>query len=113
MWCNRRNVRRHSKDWLIEAYQADLTIIEELPLGGAHLATASALFDLALREFVDALVARLSGQATALYAALNYDGTTEWLPTHPLDDTVLAAFTKIKVAIKALVLHWGQRPQFI
>lgn len=87
-------VRRHSKDWLIEDYQADLTLIDELPLGGAQLVTASALFDLASREFVDALVERLSGQSAALYAALNYDGTTEWLPAHPLDKAVLAAFNR-------------------
>lgn len=87
-------VRRHSKDWLIEDYQADLTIIDELPLGGAQLVTASALFDLTSREFIDALVARISDQAAALYAALNYDGTTEWLPAHALDGAVLAAFNQ-------------------
>lgn len=87
-------LRRHSKNRLIEDYRADLTLIHELPLGGANLVTASALFDLASREFVDALVTRLSGQATALYAALNYDGTTEWEPAHPLDAQVLAAFNQ-------------------
>ena len=87
-------LKRHGKHELIETYQADLNIIEELPLGGARLMTASALFDLASREFVDGLVERLSQQKTAIYSALNYDGTTEWTPAHPLDSAVLGAFNQ-------------------
>lgn len=87
-------LKRHSKQALIEAYQADLTIIDELPLGGVHLVTASALFDLASREFVDNLVARITRQKAALYVALNYDGITEWTPAHSLDDAVLNAFNQ-------------------
>ncbi|MES2676243.1 MAG: class I SAM-dependent methyltransferase [Pseudomonadota bacterium] len=87
-------LKRHAKNALIEAYQADLTLVDELPFGGARLITASALFDLASREFVDSLVERLSRQRTAIYAALNYDGTTEWTPPHPLDTAVLNAFNQ-------------------
>ncbi|MES2823490.1 MAG: class I SAM-dependent methyltransferase [Pseudomonadota bacterium] len=87
-------LKRHAKQALIEAYQADLNVVDELPLGGAHLVTASALFDLVSREFVDSLVERLSQQKTAIYAALNYDGTTEWTPPHPLDAAVLNAFNQ-------------------
>src|SRR5687768_7593215 len=39
-------LRRHGKNCLIEDYQADLNIIGELPLTGAHIISASALFDL-------------------------------------------------------------------
>jgi hypothetical protein len=87
-------LKRHAKQALLETYQADLSLVHELPLGGAHLVTASALFDLTSREFVDGLVERLSQQKTALYAALNYDGTTEWKPPHPLDTAVLNAFNQ-------------------
>ena len=66
--------------------------MDELPLGGARLVTASALFDLVSRTFVDQLVTRLHRQRAGLYAALNYNGTMAWLPAHPLDATVLAAF---------------------
>jgi hypothetical protein len=87
-------IRRHGKMWVIEDYQADLNIIDELPLDGTHLVTASALFDLVSREFVEELVERLSKQNSGLYAALNYDGTTEWTPVHPLDEIVLQAFNQ-------------------
>lgn len=87
-------LRRHGKSCLIEDYQADLTIIEELPLTGAHIVTASALFDLASSTFIDELVARLDARKTAVYAALNYDGTTTWSPAHPLDEKVLTAFNQ-------------------
>ncbi len=83
---------RHGKTCQIEDYQADLTVIEELPLAGARLVTASALFDLVSGDFVDKLVVRIAHHRTGIYAALNYDGTTTWTPTHPLDKAVLAAF---------------------
>ncbi len=87
-------LKRHSKHALIEAYQADLNIVDELPFGGVHLVTASALFDLVSRDFVDNLVERITRQKAALYVALNYDGITEWTPVHPLDDAVLNAFNQ-------------------
>lgn len=87
-------LKRHGKLCLIEDYQSDLTIINELPLGGANLVTASALFDLASNKFVDELVAELVERKIGLYAALNYDGTTEWLPAHSFDQAVLDAFNK-------------------
>lgn len=91
-------LRRHGRDYRIEDYQSDLAIASELPLGGARLVTASALFDLMSAKFVDALVARLGainkGWPTGLYAALNYDGTTTWQPAHGYDDFVLAAFNR-------------------
>lgn len=87
-------LKRHGKQLLIEDYQADLNVVNELPLTGANIVTASALFDLASREFCAALIARLDARKTAFYAALNYDGTIQWSPTHPLDETVLNAFNQ-------------------
>ncbi|HSC67020.1 MAG TPA: class I SAM-dependent methyltransferase [Cellvibrio sp.] len=87
-------LRRHGKNYLIEDYQADLTITAELPLTGAHIVSASALFDLASPAFVDALISRIDARKTAIYAALNYDGTTSWTPAHPLDENILAAFNQ-------------------
>ncbi len=87
-------LRRHGKQYLIEDYQADLTIVGELPLTGAHIISASALFDLVSTNFIDALIARIDARKTAVYAALNYDGTTTWTPAHPLDDKVLTAFNQ-------------------
>jgi hypothetical protein len=87
-------LRRHSKDWIIEDYESDLNIVNELPLSGAQLVTASALFDLTSREFVGELKNRITKQTAALYAALNYDGSTDWIPAHPLDTKILDAFNQ-------------------
>ena len=87
-------LRRHGKNFLIEDYQADLNVIGELPLTGAHILSASALMDLVSADFIDRLIERISPRKTAVYAALNYDGTTSWTPTHPLDEKVLAAFNQ-------------------
>ena len=95
-------LRRHGNECVIEDHQNDLRHVAELPLGGATLVSASALFDLASRDFVDTLMARLRKQGTGLYAALNYDGRTEWTPAHPLDDAVLQAFNKDQRTAKGL-----------
>ncbi|MET0356811.1 MAG: class I SAM-dependent methyltransferase, partial [Cellvibrio sp.] len=87
-------LRRHGRNFIIEDYQSDLNIVNELPLKGANLVTASALFDLVSPEFVAAIAKQISTQHTALYAALNYDGKTEWNPVHPLDAVVLDAFNQ-------------------
>lgn len=87
-------LRRHGKNYLIEDYQADLNVIGELPLTGAHIITASALMDLVSAEFIDTLIDRISARKTAVYCALNYDGTTHWTPAHPLDEKILAAFNR-------------------
>lgn len=83
---------RHGQDFVIEDHQADLNIVEELPLSGARLVTASALFDLVSQQFVELLCSRIAVQGTGLYAALNYDGSMQWQPEHPFDAQVLAAF---------------------
>jgi hypothetical protein len=91
-------LRRHRRDYRIEDHQNDLAIVAELPLGGARLVTASALFDLVSAALVDRLVERLAGLRkgwpNGLYAALNYDGSTDWDPVHPYDTAVLAAFNR-------------------
>lgn len=85
-------LRRHGKHEIIEDYEADLLAVDALPLGAAKLLSASALFDLASADLVEQLVEKLAAQGTAFYAALNYDGRTQWSPAHPLDQAVLHAF---------------------
>lgn len=85
-------LRRHSRTSVIEDYQSDLSKVDELPLHGSRLITASALFDLVSRQFLAQLIPRLQALNTGLYAALNYDGTTSWHPPHPLDNVILEAF---------------------
>jgi len=95
-------LRRHGTHCVIEDHQCDLAQVAELPLGGATLVSASALFDLASPDFATALLARLQAQCTALYAALNYDGRTQWSPPHPLDAAVLDAFNRDQRTEKGL-----------
>lgn len=100
-------LRRHGKTHIIEDYEADLLALESLPLTGARLVSASALFDLVSREVVDKLAAKLATQNTGFYAALNYDGRTEWTPAHPLDAAVLDAFNKDQRTDKGMGLALG------
>ena len=90
--------RRHGSSQRLEICPVDLANVATLPLKGVRLVTASALFDLVSADFIEALTAALlqtSGDdEVGIYAALNYDGTTDWEPGHPLDKTVLAAFNR-------------------
>lgn len=90
--------RRHGDKAQLETCQADLATVAALPLAGARLVTASALFDLVSADFLATLAGLLAAQCrqqpVGIYAALNYDGTTRWDPIHPLDRQVLAAFNQ-------------------
>ena len=90
--------KRHGCSHKLETCELDLAKVSELPLAGSRLVTASALFDLVSAPFIDSLTTSLQAQfqvePVGLYAALNYDGTTEWTPGHPLDGLVLSAFNR-------------------
>lgn len=77
-----------------ETIAADLSDLGALPLEGARLVTASALFDLVSADWIDGFADRLAASGAALYAALSYDGRTEWAPAHPADAEILAAFNR-------------------
>lgn len=74
---------------------ADLTI-RDLDFAdiGAELVTASALFDLVSRDWLERLVAGAARRRVPLYAVLNYDGIARWRPGTPLDARVIAAFNR-------------------
>ncbi|AWZ21881.1 hypothetical protein RTM1035_09069 [Roseovarius sp. TM1035] len=80
--------------WHPEAviHQGDLARVEDLPLEGVGMVTASALFDLVSRAWVERFAARLAGAGTALYAALSYDGVMRWHPEDPDDAIVTTRF---------------------
>lgn len=54
--------------------------------------TASAFFDLAGAEFINAFAAAARDAGAAVHAALTYDGQEQWDPAHPADAEALAAF---------------------
>ncbi len=56
--------------------------------------TAAALFDLVSVVWIDRFVAALSRGRLPLYTALTHDGKTQWLPAHPADVAMEAAFAR-------------------
>jgi SAM-dependent methyltransferase len=76
----------------VETVCLDLAAPESVPLAGARLVTASALFDLVSEDWIGALVGRLAREGVGLYAALTYDGRLEWAPALPADGAVRDAF---------------------
>ncbi|HEX3983317.1 MAG TPA: hypothetical protein VHX12_06440 [Acidisoma sp.] len=76
----------------VETVLLDLTQLNDLPLAGASLVTASALFDLCSASFVKELANHLGKRQLGLYAALNYDGTIVWEQPHRYDMTMVQLF---------------------
>ncbi|MBO0903049.1 methyltransferase domain-containing protein [Jiella sonneratiae] len=87
---------------LAETVRADLSDLAAVPLDGSRLVTASALFDLASADFVEALAERVAAFGAGLYAALSYDGSTSFSPSHPLDGIVVAGFNRHQLRPKGL-----------
>lgn len=61
-------------------------------LRGHHVVTASALFDLTSPELIERLAATVAGLGQVFYTVLTYDGIAAWLPEHPADAAMRAAF---------------------
>ena len=81
----------------------------ELPLDGVRLVTASALLDLASAAWVEALAERLAAAGVGLYAALSYDGRTEWEPPLAGDAAAVRRSTRTSAATRASALRSGRR----
>jgi SAM-dependent methyltransferase len=71
---------------------ADLGEVDQLPIDGARLVTASAILDLVSAGWVEAMADRLATERIAFYACMSFDGRVIWNPIHPDDDEVAAAF---------------------
>lgn len=56
------------------------------------LITAAALFDLVSDDWLGQLVDGLAARRLPLYTVLNFDGAMSWLPRHPADERIAAAF---------------------
>ncbi len=75
-----------------EMVTADLGDVDGLPVADARLVTASALFDLVSRDWLEAFADRMAEGRLGVYAALSYDGVMTWVPARPDDAAVTAAF---------------------
>lgn len=78
---------------LAECVACDL-LETPLPDLSADLVTATALFDLVSARWLTRFLDELASRRLPLYAALSYDGTMAWVPPHPLDGAVTAAFNR-------------------
>ncbi len=77
----------------VEFLLADLaTDIESLLAVKTDLVTAAALFDLVSADWLQRFTQTLARQSLPLYAVLTYNGQTKWLPVHPDDAAIAAAF---------------------
>lgn len=66
--------------------------VDGLSFGSVNLITASALFDLVSEAWMTKLVTYAQHSKAAVYAALSYNGQEVWMPPHPADGPMLAAF---------------------
>ena len=66
--------------------------VPDATLRSADAVTASAFFDLVSASWIVALARQLAARKLPLYATLTYDGYESWLPPHPADVALLAAF---------------------
>ncbi|MBH0237897.1 class I SAM-dependent methyltransferase [Methylobrevis albus] len=77
-----------------ETVVADLAADAVLPVAGARLITASALFDLVSVAWIERLADAATAAGAAVYAALSYDGVMHFDPAHPLDAEVTELFNR-------------------
>jgi len=73
----------------VSTLQLDLAhALDELPLAGCHLVTASALLDLVAAPWLTRLAARCAGSGADVLFALTYDGRIDWSPAEEGDERV-------------------------
>ncbi|MEP7457231.1 class I SAM-dependent methyltransferase [Phyllobacterium sp. SB3] len=84
--------RRHSQNDNNIYQNADLNDLTSLSLSEADLVSASALFDLCSKEFIERLASALSRFKIGLYAALNYNGQIVFDAPHPDDPVMVELF---------------------
>ncbi|SCZ70858.1 hypothetical protein SAMN04488118_11127 [Epibacterium ulvae] len=82
---------RHTR---AEAHMMNLQDLEDLPLNGVSLVTASALLDLMPDRWIAALAQRLAAAQIPFYAALNYNGDMRWSPGLTQDKAIRDAFNR-------------------
>lgn len=74
--------------------------LDELPLAGCDLVTASALLDLVSASWLDRLAARCAEAGAGVLFALTYDGRIEWSPAEEGDELVRALVNRHQLGDK-------------
>lgn len=76
-------------------HRADLAAgLDDLPLEGVRLVTASALLDLVSADWLASLVDLCRRHSLGCYAGLTYDGRLDWTPVDRLDAEIHALFDR-------------------
>ncbi|MDP4593930.1 MAG: SAM-dependent methyltransferase [Beijerinckiaceae bacterium] len=89
----RLHLKKGTKSIIVECVQADLAQgVPEHLLDGAHMITASAFFDLVSVQWIERFCRQMADVPLPVYALLTYNGSEQWMPRHPADAAVLAAF---------------------
>lgn len=99
----------HARHPASECVRMNLRDIDDLPLEGVTLVTASALLDLMPAEWMACLATRLRDAAVPFYAALNYDGVMAWSPKHQADLDITKAFNTHQQTDKGIGPAMGPR----
>lgn len=87
------HVQAQGKALDIAFERADLNgDLSKLVREGDDLVTAAAFFDLVSPEWISRFVDTIARIRAVFYTVLIYDGEEAWMPAHPADDAVLAAF---------------------
>jgi len=81
----------------VTLYCQDIRELDQLPLEGATLITASALIDLVSKRWLVEFAAQLG---VPFYCALTYDGAMSWSPADSRDSAVTAAFNSHQLSDK-------------
>jgi len=85
----------------VDTLEIDLkNALHELALPGGCLITASALFDLVSREWLEALVARVAASAACVLWTLSYSGAVEIEPATGDDDAIIAGLNRHQLTDK-------------
>ncbi len=104
-----REARLQLGDDGLEYHQVDLNHLENLPLEGASVLSASAFFDLASARFCEEIAALVAKRHCAFYAALNYDGKVNGVTLIHSIAVSSATSTSINAWTRAWVLHWDPK----
>ncbi|MEL7543384.1 MAG: class I SAM-dependent methyltransferase [Pseudomonadota bacterium] len=104
----RARVRNSGRDELaIETVVHDLAAAPAIWGAGTDLVTATALFDLVSRDWLEGFVAALAEARLPLLATLTYDGRHVFSPEHRFDDVMHRAFDFHQTGEKSFGLALG------
>src|SRR5262245_11923256 len=85
----------------VSTLQLDLAhALDEVPLTGRHLVTASALLDLVSARWLARLAARCADAGAGVLFALTYDGRIEWSPADEGDERVRESINRHQLGDK-------------